>query len=338
MVDIESLLAPTSDEPPCGLDLEYDGAFLSLEQSARGKPEQQFGETVIAAEEPVWGDVCIAATALLGRSKDLRVAILLARGWVHVQGFAGLLPGLRLIQQLLERYWEGVHPRLDPDEDNDPTMRMNALAPLTDVEAMIHDLRGASLVDSRQHGSVLVRDAEIALGKLPAREGSEPVSLGQIQTVIGAVAAEDPDLVSRIGETLAAAKALSVFLADKVGSDRSPDFKPLLATLHAVQQVCPVVLAVGEAESETAGTGTGAGSVAGETRPISGDIRSRQDALLMIDKVVAYFERNEPTSPAPLLLKRAKRLINMSFVDIIRDMVPESMHQIETIAGLGREE
>lgn len=334
MIDIESLLAPTSDEPPCGPDLEYDGAFLALEQSARGKSEQQFGETVIPAEEPVWGDVCIAATALLGRSKDLRVALLLARGWVHVQGYAGLLPGLRLIQQLLDRYWEGVHPRLDPDDDNDPTMRMNALAPLTDAEAMIHDLRGARLIDSRQHGSVLVRDAEIALGKLPSRDGGEPVSLGQIQTVIAEVAAEDPETVGRIGETLAAAQALSAFLADKVGSDRSPDFKPLLATLHAVQQVCPLVQAGAVAERDIAATG----AVAGEARPISGDIRSRQDALLMIDKVVAYFERNEPTSPAPLLLNRAKRLINMSFVDIIRDMVPESMHQIETIAGLGREE
>ena len=177
-------------------------------------------------------------------------------------------------------------------------------------------------------------DAEIALGKLPACEGSEPVSLAQIQTVIGAVAAEDPDCVGRIGETLAAAKALSESLADKVGSERAPDFKPLLATLHAVQQVCPLVQAVAATEGEPAK----AGAVAGEARPISGDIRSRQDALLMIDKIVAYFERNEPTNPAPLLLKRAKRLINMSFVDIIKDMVPESMQQIETIAGLGREE
>lgn len=334
MIDIESLLAPTSDEPPCGPDLEYDAAFLALDQAARGKPEQQFGETVIPAEEPVWADVCSAAIALLGRSKDLRIAILLARGWVHVQGYAGLLPGLQMVYRLLDSYWEGVHPRLDPDEDNDPTMRMNALAPLTDVEAMIHDLRGAPLVDSRQHGPVLVRDAEIALGKLPSREGSEPVSLAQIQTVIGAVAAEDPATVGRIGETLAAAKALSEFLADKVGSERAPDFKPLLATLHAVQQVCPLVQAV----AATGGEPAQAGAVAGEARPISGDIRSRQDALLMIDKIVAYFERNEPTNPAPLLLKRAKRLINMSFVDIIKDMVPESMQQIETIAGLGRDE
>ncbi|MBK8337860.1 MAG: type VI secretion system ImpA family N-terminal domain-containing protein [Sterolibacteriaceae bacterium] len=167
MIEIESLLVPTAEEPPCGPDLEYDAAFLALDQSARGKPEQQFGETVIAAEEPVWGDVRTAATELLARSKDLRAAILLVRAWVHTDGYAGLLPGLQLIQQLLERYWDEIHPRLDPDEANDPTMRMNALAPLADVEGVVRDLRGAFLVDSRQHGSVLVRDVEIALGKLP---------------------------------------------------------------------------------------------------------------------------------------------------------------------------
>lgn len=333
MIDIESLLAPTGEEPPCGPDLEYDAAFLALDQSARGKPEQQFGDTVIPAEEPVWGEVCGAAVEVLGRSKDLRAAVLLARAWVHTEGFAGLLPGLRLIHQLLERYWEGIHPRLDPDEDDDPTMRMNALAPLVDPEAMVRDLRSAFLVDSRQHGTVMVRDAEIALGKLPQRDEGEPVSQGKIETILSAVAAEDPGIGGRIEETFVAAKALSALLADKVGPDRAPDFKPLLATLYAVQQVCPSMEEAGPAGEVTAG-----GAVGGEARPISGDIRTRQDALVMIDKIVAYFERNEPTNPAPLLLKRAKRLMNMSFVDIIKDMVPDSMSQIETIAGLGREE
>lgn len=333
MIDIESLLDPTTEEPPCGPDLEYDAAFLALDQSARGKPEQQFGETVIAAEEPVWGDVRTVATELLGRSKDLRVAILLVRAWVHTDGYAGLLPGLRLIQQLLDRYWDEIYPRLDPDENNDPTMRMNALAPLADVEGVVRDLRGVFLVDSRQHGSVLVRDAEIALGKLPQREGAEPVSQSKIEAILAAVAADDPEIGGRIDETFQAAKALSGSIAERVGAERAPDFKPLLATLYAVQQICP------RAQSAPAETEGGEmGAVAGEARPISGDIRTRQDALAMIDKMVAYFERNEPTNPAPLLLKRAKRLMNMSFVDIIKDMVPDSMSQIETIAGLGREE
>ena len=28
----------------------------------------------------------------------------------------------------METYWEGLHPRLDPEDANDPTMRVNILA------------------------------------------------------------------------------------------------------------------------------------------------------------------------------------------------------------------
>ena len=40
MFDLESLLAPLSDDAPSGSDLEYDSAFLALQQAGAGKPEQ----------------------------------------------------------------------------------------------------------------------------------------------------------------------------------------------------------------------------------------------------------------------------------------------------------
>jgi type VI secretion system protein ImpA len=89
VIDIESLLAPVSAESPCGPDLEYDPAFLDLDQAARGKPEQQFGDTVIPAEEPDWGAVRAGAIALLGRTKDLRVAVMLLRSLVRTANFKG---------------------------------------------------------------------------------------------------------------------------------------------------------------------------------------------------------------------------------------------------------
>ena len=50
MLDLESLLAPIADDAPCGSDLQYDPAFLELETAGAGKPERQYGDTVIAAE------------------------------------------------------------------------------------------------------------------------------------------------------------------------------------------------------------------------------------------------------------------------------------------------
>jgi type VI secretion system protein ImpA len=44
-------------------------------------------------------------------------------------------------------------------------------------------------------------------------------------------------------------------------------------------------------------------------------------------------KKNEPSSPVPLLLKRAKRLVGLSFVDIIRNLSPDAMAQVQMVSG-----
>lgn len=343
MLDLDVLLAETQQQPPCGPDLEYDPAYRALEEAATERAEQQFGNTLIAAQEPRWGEVRDGALALLVRSKDLRVATLLARALVRTEGFSGLRDGLEIIRGLVERYWNEVHPLLDPDDGNDPTIRMSALAPLVDAGALIKDLRGAPLLPTRQGGGLKVRDIEVGLGRMPARKDEEPVSQRQVEAMIAAAAAESPAVIERIRATLVSARALADSLADRVGAERAPDFKPLLSILSMLEQLCKAyapVLNAQEAPGED-GMVSGAGGGDERARPaeaaMTGEIRTREDALLMIDKVIEYFERNEPTNPAPLLIKRARRLVSMNFVDIIKDMAPDSLKQIETIAGPGRD-
>ena len=67
-------------------------------------------------------------------------------------------------------------------------------------------------------------------------------------------------------------------------------------------------VAVEEVEGEAAG-GEGSGAPS-----MSGEIRSRDDAMRVLDRVSEYFRKNEPSSPVPLLLQRAKRLISKSTV------------------------
>ena len=66
--NIESLLQPVSAEEPCGPDLEYDPAFLELDRISQGKPEQQMGSTIVAAQEPDWKDVGSRTLALLAKT------------------------------------------------------------------------------------------------------------------------------------------------------------------------------------------------------------------------------------------------------------------------------
>jgi len=61
------------------------------------------------------------------------------------------------------------------------------------------------------------------------------------------------------------------------------------------------------------------------------------EAVRIALEVCDFLERTEPSHPAPLLIRRAARLLDLSFVDIIRDLAPDAAGQIENLGGLRRE-
>jgi len=69
-------------------------------------------------------------------------------------------------------------------------------------------------------------------------------------------------------------------------------------------------------------------------RDWNADIESREDAIKAIEKVIQYFERHEPSSPLPLLLRRAMRLSTKSFLEILRDISPDGLVQAESLGGM----
>ena len=324
-MEIDALLVVVSQDSPCGPDLGYDPDFMALEQAARGKPEQQFGDTIVPAEEPDWADIKSRAEALFSRTKDLRVAMLLTRALTRSDGMVGFASGLQLIKNLLSQYWDSVHPRIDPAEDHAPTMRLNALAPLTDSETLLRDVRAINFSSTGKHGRVSVRDILITLGKLSAPKESVP-SQSAIEEVMRAT--ENASAVQAARNALQAVSSIRAFLGEKVGHERAPDLQPLGDMLSAVVQLCDSPLGMSEVsigEAPVASVRT------------SGDIRSRADVSRMLDDICEFIERTEPANPAPLLIRRAQRLMTKNFVEIIQDLAPESLGQIRQIAGLDRE-
>ena len=54
----------------------------------------------------------------------------------------------------------------------------------------------------------------------------------------------------------------------------------------------------------------------------------------MIGKICTYYDRTEPSSPIPLLLKRVKRLISMDYMEIMNELTPDAVAQARAIAGI----
>jgi type VI secretion system protein ImpA len=72
-------------------------------------------------------------------------------------------------------------------------------------------------------------------------------------------------------------------------------------------------------------------------RGTPGTIVTREDVLKSLDRACEWLEKNEPTNPAPLLIRRAQRLMGKNFLEIIRDLAPAGIDQIENIAGTHNE-
>jgi type VI secretion system protein ImpA len=65
----------------------------------------------------------------------------------------------------------------------------------------------------------------------------------------------------------------------------------------------------------------------------TGEVRTRDDVIQAIDRICEYYEKFEPSSPLPLLLGRARRLVTASFMQIIQDLTPDAIQQAEQIGG-----
>ncbi len=324
--ELETLLSPLADDAPCGVDLEYDPAFLGLQESAAGKPEQQYGDTLIPAQEPDWPAVHEQAMKLAARTRDLRVATWLTRSGARVQGLAGAVRGLQLVQGLAARHWDHVHPALDASDGNDPTARMNALSPLVHASAGLADLRAASLTGKR--GAVTVRDIELAIGHAEPLPGEAVPTADGVLRGVNAALAEVPALAECMQVGVDAVQGLSKALEQHVDASRSPELAPLEKLMRRVADAAR--LARGETVDASA-TGEAA-ATAPNTRAV-GAIASREDAIRALDHVAEWIERNEPSNPAPLLIRRSQRLMTKNFIDIIRDLVPDGLNQIEKLAG-----
>ena len=330
---VDAWLQPLG-ESASGDDLEYDLQYLEFAQAAAGKPETQFAP----AEPPAWQEVEGLAGALFERTRDLRVAVPWCRARMHLGGCVELSESLRLLHGLLDRFWEDLHPRLDPDE-GDPFARINVMSSLAGLDGLLGDARNVPLLPDRRLGGLRARDIEVAFDRIPARANEAVLPPAHIQGLL----ADHADLAARIREAMGEAKdnlaALQRVMNDRFGIEHSVDVKPLRGLIDAVVSALPAP------ETSTADDGAGEAAsediVAGDMPAAHGQRRggvigidSREDAIKAINLVCAYLERAEPTNPAQLLLRRAERLIDRNFLQLIKQFAPDAMNEVARVMGV----
>lgn len=315
----------------CGPNLEYDNAFLELQQAACGKPETQFEP----ATPPDWNLVETSALRLLERSRDLRLVLLWAESRLNLEGLQTLPEGLGAMASLLESAWPVVNPPLD---EGDPYARINVIEGLGYGGSFFRSLRHCLVVRNPRIGDVRLKDFEPLTGNSPGMETA--VTREQIELLFQSADSDAITLRAVLLNSQTALKRILAALALHIELDRLPqlqEFKLLLAhALSCLPKPKPELELESEMEqsSATSPTSTLPESIQAAYLLAQPSIQSRAQALAVIDQVCVYLEQSEPTNPAQLLLKRARRLIDKNFMQLMKDLAPEALTEVAKIMGV----
>jgi type VI secretion system protein ImpA len=186
---------------------------------------------------------------------------------------------------------------------------------------------------------------QIANRRLTPGADTPAVTLGDIEARF--LAAPPHQLAAAASSLKNCADAVDVMA--KIMTERGPGDlgNPLDALAETLREAraevdshiaAPTPQAVGDA-AQTCEDGEVAAAVAVAAAPMraavaSGEIRGRADIVMMLDRICRWYATNEPASPVPDLLERAKRLVSQNFLALLLELAPAGADQFRTLAGI----
>ena len=337
--NLAPLAEPVSSEAPCGVDLEYTQLLASFDAL------RIFGNATPLSPEVDWSAIRARALAGLEQSRDLRILTHLAAALVRIEGIAAFCDVLAVAERWLAERWELVFPRVE----DDALSRQNALSCFADPMAIVAPLRRCVVITHRQLGSVTLRDIE----RSPAGTGQHDSTVtevglpdsAQVEAALEVTSVEElATLVAMLSRGTNSLENMVANMQQRAGPQSAPDFAPLAKPLLAMRKVLAEHLArrtktnsTPQMQARAAGTGAPAdmtGDSALSVGTDGGEIKSREEAIRAIDAAMLFFRKHEPSSPVPMLLERARRLVAKGFLEVLEDIAPDGLSQARLVGGI----
>ena len=335
--DSAALCEPLSAEGPCGVDLEDTQLLASFDAY------RLFGRDTLLSADTDWSEIRQRSLDALAQSRDLRLLVHLAAAVLRLEGIASFCALLAVADRWLSEQWELVFPRVA----DDALLRKNALSCLSDPVAVVAHFRRVPLVSHRQFGSVTLRDIELTTGQPDSME-EDPGAPDprRIEATLAATpGAELEALVAVLSKGVASLDSIVANMQQHAGPQYAPDFAALAKALLRMRKALAEHLAprvrTNSTSRETyasepvapASDNTMSGTVM-DLGTDTGEIRSREAAIRAIDAAVLFFRKYEPSSPVPILLERARRLVSKGFMEVLEDIAPDGLAQARIIGGI----
>lgn len=356
------LTEPVSPDVPCGPDLEAtdDATFVDYYYEAESRmPERYFVPGIKGADDEFMpgtafdqksishGAETKTITALLERSRDIRLLSLLARLMVlagRLPDFANALDGLALV---LETFPNDAHP-LDHSE------RRGAIDELGGSSTVVLPLQHANLAGA---GEVTLRRYTVASGGAEPRETEVGLNSGAMLSELSAPGNKQAVETSHAALTKAA-EALSRIQSACMRLDApfSPSLSNTLAMIGDIQQLinngrsdlkpwsadgttAPAqesTPTAGDAPDEAVQAQPDAASATPNAAPAPAaalSVPNRAAALQTLNAIEVYLATNEPAAPSLLLITQARLLVGRPLVEAIETLMPEHANQTKMTFG-----
>lgn len=237
----DAILDPIAPDRPVGIDLRWTPEWDRIKEARRADDSLEAGKWVKKDRKVAdWSAVRAMATAALQeRSKDLQLALWLTEANMRLDGFRGLRAGIRIVRELMVRYWDqGLYPSLEdgPEDRAGPFEWLNSklvdvitALPITARADGEQDYSFNDLVDARRVGSETAwrkADGEIDEARKKAYDAAiaegRP-SLDQFEAAIRATPrGAFEEFSTNFHETVQDFKQLEKIVDEKFG-DAAPD-------------------------------------------------------------------------------------------------------------------
>lgn len=371
-MDIAPFLASVDPSSPSGSDLRNDARFHALENrlQAASRPArlQLVEQGGTGAVELDWSELAEEAQALAATGRDLRLLVIVARLWTNENGLAGVAEGLKLITGNVGEHWDTLHPALRPSASKREAAlrRVNALYQLENPDGgVLGDLEFVTLLAPRGIGpitggdlaagalnrSAFLNEAPSGLGEKELGDlvAAHEARLNRVTAGCRATAAERPEEMAALKDSLAAARAglaaLEAALAPHVTeNDMGVRFGALDRFLARIGQTlegvsAPAAATAAPAPAQEAQAMPSAPAAAAAPAPaaapaLPGQVNSRRDVERMLDLIIDFYERTEPSSPLPHLARRMRKMVSMNFMQLMEEIAPSGLKEFRNVAGV----
>jgi type VI secretion system protein ImpA len=343
VVDVAALLAPISEDNPCGENLQYSGLYDEIREARRSDDSLAQGDWQREPKNSEWPKVVyLSATALSAKTKDLQIGAWLTEALVELYGFAGLRDGLRVMRGLHEQFWDKLYP---PLEEGDLEARANALSFMDSkleipLKKMLVTNSGSGLdysyiqweestkFDIPENIESLDANAYTRMSELKAQAEAEGRTTGEAwRKAKGSTRRAFYEATHAVlNECWEEFQALDRVMDERFGR-HTPGLGALKKSLDGVRTLVEKLakekrILEPDAVSQEAGADD---NVEGESGAggSKGPLRTRADALRQLAEVAEYFQGAEPHSPGAYLVQRAIKWgqipLEVWLEDVIKD-------------------